>query len=214
MESYLNHFRNCESWNFGFDHRLQFYHQSFLFLLTHVGRNVLEDEKKTFVRKRFTYSKRRLIEKQKKLASFELTSFELTSFDKKSLYLDNDVGVNALPLQRVREADDGGFGDEMVIILKKKYQKNKCKTILFYFFLSLHFGFNWSPSCNQKITYKKITKCTINFDFNVYHNIFDLGRSKSMPGDVNNVINSSGDLVVAVFIPDKNKTKKFNTDKK
>jgi hypothetical protein len=61
-----------------------------------------------------------LLEKQKKLASFELTSFELTSFDKKSLYLDNDVGVNALPLQRVREADDGGFGDEMVIVLNKK----------------------------------------------------------------------------------------------
>ena len=49
------------------------------------------------------------------LASFELTSFEVTL-----LYLDNDVGVNALPLQRVREADDGGFGDEMVIVLNKK----------------------------------------------------------------------------------------------
>jgi hypothetical protein len=56
------------------------------------------------------------------LALFELTSFEVTS-----LYLDNDVGVNALPLQRVRKADDGGFGHEMVIILRKKNQKKNTK---------------------------------------------------------------------------------------
>ncbi len=114
----------------------------------------------------------------------------------------------------MREADDGGFGDEMVIVLKKKISEKKIHNYSVLIFSFFPFGFNWYPSSNQKITYIKITKWTINFDFNVYHNIFDLSRSKSMPGDVNDVINSSGDLVIAVFIPDKKKIKELNTDKK